>query len=208
MRRLIPLLLVLLAACSAPAPQPAVTAPPPAAPAPPPFEEHVIGSVRVTASALNVRREANVDADVITQKKKGDALDVLASDESWTKVRLEDGTAGWVASRFVSSGSVATKTKSASGASKRKSGCPADSDYAFMQAPVLAFAEHGAHGLVVVEANVNASGKVTSTKIVSNSTGDNALGHMAEREIATAKFSPPIRNCVARSFIFTYRRTF
>jgi TonB family protein len=200
--------LILLAACSAPAPQPAATPPPPAAPAPPPFEEHVIGSVRVTASALNVRSAANGDAEVIVQKKKGDVLEVLASDESWTKVRLDGNTVGWVASPFVADANQSATSKVASKTSKRRSGCPADSDFAFVQAPVLAFSDRGGHGLVVVEANVNTSGKVTATKVVSNSTGDDALGHFAEREIATAKFSPPIRNCVPRSFIFTYRRTF
>ena len=209
MRRLL-VLTLLLAACSARAPQPAYVPPPPTTPAPAPFEEKVAGTVRVTASALNVRGEASGDADVIAQAKKGDVLEVLASDESWTKVRLDGGRVGWVASRFVSSGDGRAAGSGSAGrtAARRKGGCPADSDFAFLQAPVLAFSDRGGHGLVVVEANVNASGKVTSTKIVSNGTGDEALGHLAEREIATAKFSPPIRNCVARSFIFTYRRTF
>ncbi|HKR63872.1 MAG TPA: TonB family protein, partial [Thermoanaerobaculia bacterium] len=64
------------------------------------------------------------------------------------------------------------------------------------------------HGIVVVEASVNAKGVVTGTRVVSNSTGDDALGFLAEREIKSARFSPPLRDCVARAFIFTYRRTF
>jgi hypothetical protein len=52
------------------------------------------------------------------------------------------------------------------------------------------------------------SGNVTRTKVVSNSTGDEALAFLAEREIKAAKFSPPIRNCAPREFVFTYRRTF
>ena len=73
---------------------------------------------------------------------------------------------------------------------------------------MLAFSESGAHGMVVVEATVSAKGAVTATKLLSNATGDESLAFLAEREIKGATFSPPIRNCVPRSFIFTYRRTF
>lgn len=209
MRRIIFAVLVLaFFRCAAPAPPPAPAPEPepvrvePAAPAP--LEEKVIGTVRVTASALNVRREASTEAEVLAQVKKGISLDVLREDASWVKVRLASGETGWVAARFVSSrpgSSTARKTP-------RKGGCPPDSDYAFEEAPMLSFSDSGAHGLVVVEANVNAQGKVTSTKVVSNATGDESLAFLAQREIRAAKFSPPIRGCVPRAFIFTYRRTF
>lgn len=194
---------LIVCSCAAPpAPVEPPRTPPPPPPVAPAVQDKVIGTVRVTASALNVRREASTDGDVIAQVKKGTMLDVLADDESWTRVRLASGEVGWVASRFVTSGQASRK------AAPRKSGCPADSDYAFTEAPLLAFSDSGAHGLVVVEASVNTKGTVTSTKVVSNNTGDEALAFLAEREIKGAKFSPPIRNCVARSFIFTYRRTF
>lgn len=156
----------------------------------------------MTASALNVRRTASTDAEVIVQVKKGTALAVLARDESWTRVRLAGGETGWVASRFLSDGAAPKR------ASSRRSGCAADSDFAFVETPTLAFSDSGAHGLVVIEANVNTKGTVTATKVMSNSTGDDALAFLAEREIRSATFSPPIRSCVPRAFIFTYRRTF
>lgn len=207
MRRVLLLLsLVIVCRCAAP-PAPEVV---PAPVAPPPAvvqdEDKVIGSVRVTASALNVRAEASTDASVVAQIKKGVTLDVLREDDAWTKVRLPSGETGWVASRFVTSGSVSAKA--AKTARPKKAGCPADSDYAFTETPTLAFSESGAHGMVVVEATVSAKGTVTATKVVSNGTGDDALAFLAEREIQGAKFSPPIRDCAPRSFIFTYRRTF
>ncbi len=203
--RRVPLLaMLLLFACATPAPRPEPVPEPPApVPVAAPVEGKVIGSVRVTASALNVRSEASTDADVVTQVKKGDALDVLVNSEGWVKVRLASGEVGWVASRFVSSGSEKKKV-----AAKGKKGCPADSDFAFEETPTLAFSDRGAHGMVVVEASVNTKGKVTRTKVVSNGTGDESLAFLAEREIKSAKFSPPIRNCAPREFIFTYRRTF
>jgi TonB family protein len=193
---LIPALFIV--ACAAPSPKPEPVAAPPAVVAAP-AEEKVIGNVRVTASALNIRAEASVDANVVGQVKKGETLDVLARDEAWVKVRLASGEAGWVAARFVSSGKERAKKKSA---------CPTDSDFALLETPTLAFSDSGAHGLVVVDATVSTRGSVTATRVVSNSTGDEALAFLAEREIKAAKFSPPIRNCAPREFIFTYRRTF
>ncbi len=201
LRRVLLLTTVLFFACAQPAPKPEPVAPPPPEPvAEKPVEEKVIGTVRVTASALNVRSNPSTDADVLVQVKKGDSLSVLANlNDAWVKVRVASGEVGWVASRFVSSGAVAKK---------KKTGCPADSDFAFVETPTLAFSDSGAHGVVVVDANVNVGGNVTRTKVVSNSTGDDALAFLAEREIKAAKFSPPIRNCAPREFVFTYRRTF
>ncbi len=201
------IVVVVLFRCAAP-PPPEVTpepAPPPAPVVEQKQEDEVIGAVRVTASSLNVRAEASTEASIITQVKKGQTLDVLREDESWVKVKLASGETGWVAARFVSRGNAqATAAKRPA----TKGGCPPDSDYAITEAPPLAFSDRGAHGLVVVEATVNAKGVVTATKLVSNGTGDEALGFLAEREIRGAKFSPPIRNCAPRPFIFTYRRTF
>ena len=161
-------------------------------------EEKAIGTARVTASALNVRAEASTDASVLAQVKKGQTLDVLKEDESWVKVKLASGETGWVAARFVTNGKKQPK----------KGSCPPDSDYAFTETPMLAFSDSGAHGTVIVEATVSVKGSVTNTKLVSNGTGDEALAFLAEREIKGAKFSPPIRNCAPRSFIFTYTRVF
>ena len=196
--------LIVVSRCAAPPPPDplpeAVTTPPPVVEQ----EEKVIGTVRVTASALNVRAEASTDSGILTQVKRGQSLDVLREDESWVKIRLASGETGWVAARFVSSGAGSARQRS----TRKRGGCPPDSDYAFTETPTLAFSDSGAHGLVVVEATVNAQGVVTRTRLVSNATGDEALGFLAEREIKGARFSPPIRNCVARAFIFTYRRTF
>jgi TonB family protein len=202
---LVPLLLFAMS-CASPAPPPAASPEPEPVRAPAAETEKAIGTVRVTASALNVRAEASTTADVVAQVKRGDALSLLSMGDSWSKVRLADGATGWVATRFVEQGSggkSATRPKTT-----KKGGCPPDSDYAFVETPTLSFSDRSAHGLVVVEATVSASGNVTSTKMVSNKTGDESLAFLAEREIKKARFSPPIRNCVARSFIFTYRRTF
>lgn len=199
-------LAAVLAGCgSVPAPPP-VTAPV----APPVVTGQITHTVHVTASALNVRREPSSEAEAIAQVRRGAELGVLSGgasgeDESWVRVRLGDGTEGWVAARFVAEGEFAVANARQR---EKKSGCPADSDYAFLNAPTPSFSDRGAHGLVVVEANVNAKGRVTSTRLISNATSDEALAFLAEKEVKEATFSPPIRDCQSRAFIFTYRRTF
>jgi uncharacterized protein YgiM (DUF1202 family) len=160
--------------------------------------------VTVKASALNVRRDPSAAGDVIKLVKRGERLTLLAATESWMKVRLEGGESGWVSSQHVTRDGAAAKPTSR----QRKSGCPVDSDFAFATTPVPSFSDRGAHGLVVVEADVDTSGRVTATRLVSNTTGDESLAFLTQREIKGAKFVAPIRNCVARAFIFTYKRTF
>lgn len=136
--------------------------------------------------------------EVLKQAKKNDQLTLLSSVEDWSNVRLADGTVGWVASRFVSQSPSAQTTKP---------GC--NTDFAFIKTPKPAFAEGGSkHGLVVIDAYVSPAGDVTSTRVVTNETGDAKLASSAENEIKSAKFEAPKRNCVARAFIFTYKRSF
>lgn len=183
---------LLLAACS--------TTPPPA-PAPSPEEatpsaEKAIGTVRVTATTLNVRREASASSEVVAQVKKGEKLALLTAGDQWHRVRLGSGEIG-----FVSVDHVIRE-----GAGRR--GCPADADFQFVKTPTPDLREGAAHGIVTVDASVDPRGNVTSTKVTSNTTGDDSLGALAEKEIRGAKFTAPIRNCVAKAFIFTYKRSF
>jgi uncharacterized protein YgiM (DUF1202 family) len=193
---------ILLAACASTPPAPA---PPPPAPAPAvvskPVEEPVIGAARVMTNTLNVRSAPSLDGEIVTQIKKNDRLAILQSGDDWIRIRLADGTAGWVSRPLVA-------VDGAKVIKPRKAGCPVDSDFHFAKSPVPAFSDSSRHGLVVVEAYVNTKGDVVSTKLVSNSTGDESLAFLAQREMKESKFVAPVRNCVAREFIFTYRRSF
>lgn len=192
MRRFLVITLI-AAACS--------TTPPPGPVGQPtevPGQEKAIGTVRVTATTLNVRREATATSDVIGQVRKGERLALLTAGDEWDRIRLGNGEVGFVASQHVIR----------EGAPRARRGCPADADYQFVKTPTPTFSDSSAHGIVTVEANVDARGNVTSARVVSNTTGDESLGVLAEREIRQAKFSPPVRDCVAKAFIFTYKRSF
>ncbi|HEX3071669.1 MAG TPA: SH3 domain-containing protein [Thermoanaerobaculia bacterium] len=183
----------------APAPEPAHSIPTPA-PAPAASETSVTGTVRVNVSTLNVRREASLTAEVVERVRRGERLTLLAESGDWLRVRLHDGTSGWVASQLVVRDDAAGRP--------RRAGCAPDSGYSFVSAPKPSFSENGAHGIVVIEATVDAQGVVTKTRVVSNETHDDSLASLAEREIRAARFAPPVRNCAPRAFFFTYKRAF
>jgi uncharacterized protein YgiM (DUF1202 family) len=194
---------LLVAACggNAPAPTPAPE-PRPAAPAPAPAsaEEQATGSVRVNVSTLNIRADASTSAEIVGHARRGERLTVVGDSGSWLRVKLNDGTTGWVASQLV--------VREGAAARPRRGGCPPDSNYSFINAPKPSFFDKGPHGMVVIEASVDVRGIVTSTRVVSNDTKDDSLAAIAEREVRNARFSPPIRNCMPRAFFFTYKRAF
>jgi uncharacterized protein YgiM (DUF1202 family) len=194
---------LLLVACGgntpapAPAPEPRAVAPPPA---PATAEEHATGTVQVNVSTLNIRADASTSAEIVGHARRGERLTVVGDSGSWLHVKLNDGTTGWVASQLV--------VREGAAARPRRSGCLPDSNYSFLTAPKPSFSENGPHGMVVVEASVDARGIVTSTRVLSNETKDDSLAAIAEREVRNARFAPPIRNCTPKAFIFTYKRAF
>jgi len=194
----------MLAACASTTPAPAPEPVPAPAPVAQPVVETAIGSASVKTATLNVRSAPSLDGEIVTQVKKGERLAILQNGDDWMRIRLKDGTVGWVSRPLISiDGEKIVKTSK-----PRKNGCPADSDFHFAKTPTPAFSDSSKHGLVVVEAYVNTKGDVTSTRVVSNTTGEEALAFLAQREMKESKFVAPVRNCVTREFIFTYRRSF
>ena len=197
MKRFLVLLLV-LAACATPAPPPAQPSPEPQPQ--PKAELKPIGTVKVTAKNVNVRSAPSLSGEVITQANKGDRFPLLENGDEWMHVRLSNGSDGYVSAGLVMREGAANKARK---------GCPADTDFSFAKAPLPSFSDNQTtHGIVTVDATVDTKGTVTATKIISNTTGDEALAFLAEREIKNARFVAPIRNCVPRAFIFTYKRSF
>jgi uncharacterized protein YgiM (DUF1202 family) len=195
---------LILAACgggNAPAPASAPE-PHPASPAPAPvtMEEHATGTVQVNVSTLNIRADASTSSGIVGHARRGERLTVVGDTGGWLRVKLNDGTTGWVSSQLV--------VREGEAARPRRSGCPPDSNYSFLSAPKPSFFEQGPHGMVVIEASVDAKGIVTSTRIVSNETKDDSMAAIADREIRNARFAPPIRNCAPKAFVFTYKRAF
>lgn len=175
-----------------------------AAPPPPPVPVPVVPAaeakptppqeyVRVTGSRLNVREQPATSAAAVARVKKGERLAVLGRDGEWFQVRLADGATGWVHGKYVRSEEPCTPDKATA---ELLSGVP------------LSFTEGSSIGRVVLEATVDATGSVASTKVVQDTTGIPELVQRAESEARTLKFSPPVHNCRPVPFIYTYIRNF
>lgn len=55
-------------------------------------------TVNVTGNSVNVRSAANTSASVVGQVSKGDKITYIGEDGDWYKVKLSDGTEGYIAS--------------------------------------------------------------------------------------------------------------
>ncbi|HPC84076.1 MAG TPA: SH3 domain-containing protein [Thermoanaerobaculaceae bacterium] len=166
-----------------PAPVEVVRLPEPAPP-PPVY-------VRVSGTTLNVREGAGTSFKVVGKAARGERLLVLGEEGDWLEVRLTPERTGWVHGKYV----------------RREEPCPPDKNTAeILDEPDVVLRPDGPR--VVLEATVNARGEVTAVKLVENTTGDDALRWRAEAELRALRFSPPVRNCKPRPFIYTFTRTF
>lgn len=151
-----------------------------------------IGVARVTATSLNVRSGPSTSDPIVSSARRNQRVTVLGRSGEWSRIRLASGVPGWVASRYL----------------REERGCPPDRDFEVVESAPLTFSDSGARGAVIVEATVGGDGVVDSTKVTANGTGDPALAELAALEVSKMKFKAPVRNCVARKFIYTYRRNF
>ena len=149
--------------------------------------------VRVTGTRLNVREQPATSAAAVARVKKGERLAVLGRDGGWVRVQLPDGATGWVHGKYVRSDEPCMPERATA---ELLSGVP------------LSFTEGSSIGKVVLEATVDATGSVASTKVVQDTTGIPELVQRAESEARALKFSPPVHNCRPVPFIYTFTRNF
>jgi hypothetical protein len=89
-------------------PKPQQTSPPPSSPSPSkPTEVSQPTAQRTTEIVLpfvNLRQGPSMDSKIISVLKKGTKLTVLEEKVGWLRVRLGDGTEGWVAKAMTTEG--------------------------------------------------------------------------------------------------------
>lgn len=57
--------------------------------------------VRVTATSLNVRSGPGTDSPPVAKVTKGMEVEFVKQDGDWVQIKMDDGTLGWVSSKFV-----------------------------------------------------------------------------------------------------------
>lgn len=55
----------------------------------------------VNTETLNVREQADTDADCITQVGQGQSFDIISQDDKWIQIALDDSTSGYVSAEFI-----------------------------------------------------------------------------------------------------------
>lgn len=138
-----------------------------------------------------VHAKPSADSPVVAKYSPGESVSVLAKNGEWAEVRTADGS-GWTRTSALAP-SVEAKQVEADNSTPRFRKAPA---------PVT---QPGVHGEIVVEANVNIDGDVTSTKTTLNTTGSEGLAFKNAAAIQNAKFYPIVQKGRRREFIYEYR---
>jgi len=81
---------------------PAPSSPPPKTPEPSPAP--ALRTTEIVLPFVNLRQTPSTDSKIITVVKKGSKLTVLEDKLGWLRVRLEDGTEGWVGKNMTAEG--------------------------------------------------------------------------------------------------------
>jgi hypothetical protein len=183
---------------SAPPPPPPPSAP---EPAPEPATETAPAETSwiVTAKTANVRDDASTKAGTVAKLKKGDRLTGYDEKDGWLRVKLKDTRAGWIRKDLL----------------RKDDGCLPDRREVLLTPPMVHMSEGsgaagtpGAKGKVVVEADIDESGKVKAVRVVQNDTGSPERAEMAKSEVQGVTFQPPVKKCRVTGFTYVYTRTF
>lgn len=201
-RALAAVLLLLLPGCASTRQAPPVQEPipefepaPPQAekPAPEPEPEIPREYVVVTGTTVNLRNGPSTSAATIGRAKKGERLEYAGTQGDWIEVRLAHGGPAFIHGRYA----------------RRDGPCAPDSKAPQMlSAPMMDLSDATAHGLVQLKLSVDAAGVVADVTVVSNSTGDAALGEKAAAEAKQITFAPLVRNCKPTPFVYLFNRMF
>jgi len=182
------------------APPPPPPAPEPA-PAPEPEPAPVAAEISwlVASKSVNVRETASTKAASVARLSKGARMTSFEERDGWLHVKLADTRTGWIRKDLL----------------RKDDGCLPDRREVLLTPPMLHMSQGsgapgraGAKGKVVVEADIDESGKVRAVRVVTNETGSPERAEMAKSEVQAVTFRPPVKKCRVTGFTYVYTRTF
>jgi uncharacterized protein YgiM (DUF1202 family) len=147
----------------------------------------------VGAPELPVRTQANDTAEVVATYQNGEAISVLAEKGEWAEIRLGGGS-GWVR---------AADLTTAEG--KQASEDNPTPKFKVMPLPVSA---PSARGEIYIEADVNSEGEVLTVRMITNTTGSNALAAQNSAALMKARFYPIMQDGEKKPFKYYHRVTY
>lgn len=147
----------------------------------------------VGAPELEVREKPDAAAAVVAKYQNGEAVSILAEQGEWVEIR-SGSASGW-----------AKQADLTDAAGKTAQEDDPQPTFRTMPAPISA---PGAHGEIYIEADVNTDGDVVSTKIITNTTGSDALANQNEAALRGAKFHPIVQKGARTPFKYYHRVTY
>jgi uncharacterized protein YgiM (DUF1202 family) len=147
----------------------------------------------VGAPELEVREKPDASSPVIAKYQNGEAVSILVEQPEWVEIRTGTGS-GW-----------AKKADLTAAAGKTAQEDDPQPTFRVMPMPVSA---PSAHGEVYIEADVNTDGDVVATRLITNTTGSEALGLQNEAALRGAKFHPIVQKGERKPFKYYHRVTY
>ena len=145
----------------------------------------------VRADELPIRSRPYNDASVIAIYSRGTSVSVLSHRGEWAEVRVADRT-GWAHAESLGNAAAAQQAE-------------ADSLNPRFRVPPAPVTNAGAHGEIVLEADVNQDGEVIDVRVLTNTTGNPALADKNSRALRLARFEPIIQHGSRKPFTYEYR---
>jgi uncharacterized protein YgiM (DUF1202 family) len=157
----------------------------------PPMRE-AVAIEYVAVDETIVRQAPNESAPELLRIRNSEPVSVLAYQDPWAEVRTGTGS-GWV-----KRSDLASEKKSATLESTRD-------NPRFRRAPMPVSSPGNIDGEIVLEANVNDQGQITSIKTISNTTGSAELEARNTSEFRKASFYPMVVYGKKKPFIYYHR---
>ncbi len=154
----------------------------------PPMRE-AIAVEYVQSEKLPVHANASDSSPVIATYAGGETVSVLSRKDAWVEIRTTDGS-GWAHASDLAQDA---KQVEADNLSPR-----------FRRAP-MPVSQPGAHGDIILEADVNSDGDVTAVRILFNTTGSQTLAEGNAAALRQAHFLPIVQQGRRRNFTYEHR---
>jgi uncharacterized protein YgiM (DUF1202 family) len=144
----------------------------------------------VRDGALKIHTKAADDAPVVTTYQHGESVSILSRRGAWAEVRIASGS-GWVHANELAGADEATKE--------------ADNTKPHFTREPQPVSQPGAHGEIVLEADVNTDGIVTDVRTLQNTTGSSSLESRNATSLRQAVFTPVVRHGRREAFVYEHR---
>jgi Bacterial SH3 domain len=149
-----------------------------------------IQTAYVGAPELKAHEKPDDASRVVTTFLNGESISILSRKGDWVEVRTASGNA-WARASDLTTAEAAKAEEENPTAKFRLAPSPISSP--------------GIKGTIYIEAAVNTDGDVTSTKLMTNTTGSDSLAARNAEALMHVKFYPIVRRGQKKAFLYDYR---